>query len=79
MGPALTGTWEGLRFVLGPWRRRLRVYVLVESEDRVVVVTIRDGPRVVGRDELRPVAPRDGASDSAARLVAPEDVAHRAA
>jgi hypothetical protein len=43
MGPALTGRWEGFRFVLGPWRWLLLVYVLIEAEDRVVVVTIQDG------------------------------------
>ena len=43
MGPALIGRWEGLRFVLGPWRWMLLVYVFIEAEDRVVVVTIQDG------------------------------------
>ncbi len=43
MGPALTGRWAGFRFVLGPWRWLLLVYVYVEAEDRVVVVTIQDG------------------------------------
>ena len=42
MGPALSGRWEGLRFLLGPWRWMLLVYVLMEAEDRVVVVTIQD-------------------------------------
>jgi hypothetical protein len=42
MGPALTGRWEGFRFLLGPWRWLLLVYVYIESEDRVVVVTIQD-------------------------------------
>lgn len=42
MGPALSGRWEGFRFLLGPWRWLLLVYVYVESEDRVVVVTIQD-------------------------------------
>jgi hypothetical protein len=42
MGPALTGRWEGFRFVLGPWRWLLLVYVFIEREDRVVVVTIQD-------------------------------------
>ena len=43
MGPALTGRWDGFRFLLGPWRWLLLVYVFIESEDRVVVVTIQDG------------------------------------
>lgn len=42
LGPALTGRWEGLRFLLGPWRWMLLVYVVLEAEDRVVVVTIQD-------------------------------------
>jgi hypothetical protein len=42
MGTELTGRWEGLRFLLGPWRWLLLVYVFIESEDRVVVVTIQD-------------------------------------
>jgi hypothetical protein len=42
LGPALTGRWEGFRFVLGPWRWMLLVYVVLEADDRVVVVTIQD-------------------------------------
>jgi hypothetical protein len=42
MGPELGGRWEGLRFLLGPWRWLLLVYVFIEAEDRVVVVTIQD-------------------------------------
>jgi hypothetical protein len=42
MGPALTGRWEGFRFVLGPWRWLVLVYVFIEREDRVVVVTVQD-------------------------------------
>ena len=42
MGPALSGRWEGFRFVLGPWRWLLLVYVFIEQEDRVVVVTVQD-------------------------------------
>jgi hypothetical protein len=42
IGPTLSGSSEGFRFLLGPWRWLLLVYVLIESEDRVVVVTIRD-------------------------------------
>jgi hypothetical protein len=43
MGPALTGRWEGFRFLLGPWPWLLLVYSFVASEDRVVVVvTIQD-------------------------------------
>jgi ParE toxin of type II toxin-antitoxin system, parDE len=42
LGPALGGRWEDFRFVLGPWRWLLLVYVFIESEDRVVVVTVQD-------------------------------------
>lgn len=42
MGTALSGRWEGFRFLLGPWRWLLLVYLYVEAEDRVVVVTIQD-------------------------------------
>ena len=42
LGPELGGRWKGLRFVLGPWRWMVLVYVALESEDRVVVVTIQD-------------------------------------
>jgi plasmid stabilization system protein ParE len=42
MGPALTGRWHGFRFVLGPWRWLVLVYVYREAEDRVVVVTVQD-------------------------------------
>jgi hypothetical protein len=42
LGVELGGRWEGFRFVLGPWRWLLLVYVYLETEDRVVVVTIQD-------------------------------------
>lgn len=42
MGAALDGRWHGFRFVLGPWRWLVLVYVYLESEDRVVIVTMRD-------------------------------------
>jgi plasmid stabilization system protein ParE len=42
IGQALSGRWEGFRFLLGPWRWMLFVYVYLEEEDRVVVVTIQD-------------------------------------
>lgn len=43
LGPELEGHWGGLRFLLGPWRWMVLVYVHLESEDRVVVVTVQDG------------------------------------
>ena len=42
LGSQLLDRWEGFRFLLGPWRWLIIVYVFVESEDRVVVVTIQD-------------------------------------
>lgn len=42
LGQELTGRWEGLRFVLGPWRWMLLVYEYLEDEDRVVVLTTQD-------------------------------------
>lgn len=43
LGGELTGRWEGTRFLLGPWRWLLLVYIFLEQEDRVVVVTVQDG------------------------------------
>jgi plasmid stabilization system protein ParE len=42
LGPELAGRWEGFRFILGPWRWMLLVYVFDEDRDRVVVVTVQD-------------------------------------
>lgn len=43
LGPELVGRWANFRFVLGPWRWMIIVYVYLEEEDRVVIVTIQDG------------------------------------
>ena len=42
MGPALEGRWSGYRFLLGPWRWLVLVYVYLEAEGRVVIVTFQD-------------------------------------
>lgn len=42
LGPELEGRWSGFRFVLGPWRWMLVVYVHLEKENRLVIVTIQD-------------------------------------
>ncbi len=42
LGPALTGRWQGFRFVLGPWPWTLLVYVYDAGTDQVYVVTIQD-------------------------------------
>lgn len=41
-GVELTGRWEGFRFILGPWRWMLILYVYDANADRVDVVTIQD-------------------------------------
>ena len=43
LGAELVGRWAGMRFVLGPWRWLVVVYVVIADDDRVVVVTIQDG------------------------------------
>jgi plasmid stabilization system protein ParE len=43
IGGALGDRWEGFRFVLGPWRWMVIVYIYFEDDDRIVVVTIQDG------------------------------------
>ena len=42
LGPELAGRWQGFRFILGPWRWMLLVYVFDEDRDRAVVVTVQD-------------------------------------
>lgn len=43
LGAALEGRWSSFRFVLGPWRWLVIVYVYLEADERGVVVTIQDG------------------------------------
>ena len=43
LGAELSGRWSGFRFLLGPWRWLILVYVYAADEDRVVVVTMQDG------------------------------------
>jgi plasmid stabilization system protein ParE len=43
LGQELGGRWSGFRFLLGPWRWLVLVYLYLEDEDRVVVVTVQDG------------------------------------
>jgi hypothetical protein len=42
VGRQLEGRWRQLRFILGPWRWLLLVYIHYEQDDRVVVVGIHD-------------------------------------
>lgn len=43
LGAPLSGRWSGLRFVLGPWRWLLCVYIYDETIDTVTIVTLQDG------------------------------------
>jgi plasmid stabilization system protein ParE len=54
LGPPLTGRWQGFRFILGPWRWLILVYVHLETEDRVVVVTIQDARSSTAATSERP-------------------------
>lgn len=42
IGATLDGRWARYRFVLGPWRWMLVVYLYDEMLDRVAIVTIQD-------------------------------------
>jgi plasmid stabilization system protein ParE len=42
IGAPLDDRWARYRFVLGPWRWMLVVYVYDESRDRVAIVTVQD-------------------------------------
>lgn len=45
IGAPLLGRWMNYRFVLGPWRWMLVVYVHDEALDRVAIVSIQDARR----------------------------------
>jgi hypothetical protein len=42
LGAPLAGRWAPFRFLLGPWRWMLLVYVYDQKTDRVAAVTIQD-------------------------------------
>ena len=42
LGAPLHGRWSNYRFMLGPWRWMIVVYVYLDSTDRVAIVTIQD-------------------------------------
>jgi plasmid stabilization system protein ParE len=42
IGTPLEGRWTGFRFILGPWRWLIAVYVFDEQADVVSIVTIQD-------------------------------------
>ena len=52
LGAELEGRWTGFRFLLGPWRWMIVVYVYDAAEDRVAIVTVQDG-----RAAVSPTAP----------------------
>jgi plasmid stabilization system protein ParE len=43
IGANLEGRWTRYRFVLGPWRWMLILYIFDEALDRVAIVTVHDG------------------------------------
>jgi hypothetical protein len=53
IGRKLTGRWQGMRFILGPWRWLLIVYRYEQTEERVLVLTIQDA-----RSHLSPASAR---------------------
>ncbi|MGO9319883.1 MAG: type II toxin-antitoxin system RelE/ParE family toxin [Solirubrobacteraceae bacterium] len=56
VGPELEGTWKPLRFILGPWRWLVLVYVHDEQHDIVHVLTIQDARSSASVTNL--IAPR---------------------
>jgi plasmid stabilization system protein ParE len=42
VGRQLEGRWKPLRFILGPWRWLLLVYVHDERQDLVLVLSVQD-------------------------------------
>ena len=43
LGPELGGRWAGFRFLLAPWNWFIAVYVHLEHDDRIVIVSFTDG------------------------------------
>jgi hypothetical protein len=43
LGAALEGRWRDFRFILGPWRWLLVVYVYEKGADTVYITTFQDG------------------------------------
>lgn len=42
LGSTLEGSWQGYRFVLGPWRWMLILYEYQKADDTVAIVAIVD-------------------------------------
>lgn len=43
LGAPLDGRWRGYRFILGPWRWMLIVYMHDPETDIVAIATVQDG------------------------------------
>jgi hypothetical protein len=56
IGRHLGGQWESFRFIIGPWRWLLIVYVYDERRDTVFVVSIQDARASTAVTNL--IAPR---------------------
>jgi len=53
LGATLEGRWAGFRFIVGPWRWMIVLYRYDEADDRVAIVTIRDGRSARARKTSR--------------------------
>jgi plasmid stabilization system protein ParE len=53
LGPEIGARGRTLRFLLGPWRWMIVVYVYFDDEDRVVVVAVEDGRTSTATTSLR--------------------------
>lgn len=42
IGRRLEGRWHSYRVLIGPWRWMLFVYLVLDEEDRVLIVTVQD-------------------------------------
>jgi hypothetical protein len=42
-GRALTGRWQGTRFLIGPWPWMILLYIHDAADDAVYVVAVHDG------------------------------------
>jgi plasmid stabilization system protein ParE len=42
-GRALTGAWEGTRFLIGPWPWMILIYMHDDADDAVYIVSVHDG------------------------------------
>lgn len=46
IGRRLEGRWHSYRVLLGPWRWMLFIYLVLDEEDRVLIVTVQDARTV---------------------------------